>query len=602
MSEPLGRMLTPAEFAAAVHVPRSSVYSKLNGAQRDYWRATLDAKLVSRVGHHGDDFLIPETSIAAWHTAEPPRGERGSRIRKGKPVNRSDGAQQAEVNRILMGLSRRAEIEDRSVLRATFVDVGQLAHLLSSANHQILFGRRGTGKTHALSMLASNVEDRGEAAIQVDLRRIGSTGGYQSKSTPIEHRCTQLLIDLLAALHSALADRALSNTDTSTELFISLDRLAETMTTVEVVGAVEIQKSEQQSQSRDRSLSADLTASAVPGMSASLGRSQSRSTVFERRITESGAPFLDINFGDIAGTLERITASLPAGRLWILLDEWSSLPIELQPLLAEFLRRALLAVPGLVVKIAAIEDRSHFRIAIPDGDHIGLELGADIMADINLDDFMIFDNDDGRSLQFFSTLLFRHLSSRTSSESMTNASEFVIYSFGDWGAFRELVRAAEGIPRDAINLAALAAQKADRRRMGIGDVRAAARDWYQRDKEGALKRPEARSLLALIIDEVVGVRKKRSFLLERGSGGSEDYIIRELYDARILHIIRRGISSTDKPSSRFDGFAVDYGCYVDFAIAERDRTAEYWIGEVPPDRFTLIKDSVLSLTALRSST
>jgi hypothetical protein len=61
----------------------------------------------------------------------------------------------ADVNKALLKLSKRAEtVSDRAKLVQTFVDTGALGTLLVSHDHQIVFGRRGTGKTHALLYLA----------------------------------------------------------------------------------------------------------------------------------------------------------------------------------------------------------------------------------------------------------------------------------------------------------------------------------------------------------------------------------------------------------------------------------------------------------------
>lgn len=76
--------------------------------------------------------------------------------------------------------------------------------------------------------------------------------------------------------------------------------------------------------------------------------------------------------------------------------------------------------------------------------------------------------------------------------------------------------------------------------------------------------------------------------------------MRELYDARVLHIIRRGITAADRPSRRFDGFVVDYGCYVDFSIPSYSKSSEFWRSGVPPDRFARIESSILDLGELRS--
>lgn len=36
-----------------------------------------------------------------------------------------------------------------------------------------------------------------------------------------------------------------------------------------------------------------------------------------------------------------------------------------------------------------------------------------------------------------------------------------------------------------------------------------------------------------------------------------------LFDARVLHIVRRGYSAQDQPGERFDVWVIDYGAYVD---------------------------------------
>jgi hypothetical protein len=604
MSKPRDRLLTPADFATAVGVSRTVVQNRLNGADGQYWRELLGV-VFSGASDKGQ-MLIPASSVEAWRSAVPktPARGRAGKLRSGAPHGREQQGREARpgLNEILMSLSRRAETVDQELLRRTFVDVGQLGHMLSSPNHQVILGRRGTGKTHALAMLAARMSDRGDLPITIDFRRVGSTGAYSSRSTSLEQRCTQLLVDVLAAIHGDLVDAALSDDEDDDEtatLLPVLDRFADAISTVEVVGMVERADTSQLSDSREASAGGGLSVDPMPRLSASLDRKHSRSTIFERRIVESGTPLLDLNFGSVTRLFEEVTRRIAPRRVWILLDEWSSLPIELQPLLADFLRRALLAVPGVIVKIAAIEDRSHFRVPLPDGDHMGLELGADITADINLDDFMVFGNDDSVAVRFFSSLLYEHVALHLPEADLTGPDMLVKAAFSNWMAFGELVRAAEGVPRDAINLVALAAQRADHGTISVSHIKAAARDWYQRDKEGALTSPEARDLLSRIIDEVIGRRKVRAFLLERGSRGSEDYAVRELYDARILHLIRRGITAPDRPSLRYDGFVLDYGCYVDFSLPGYTRTSEFWKAGVPPDHFSRIAKSRLDLSELR---
>jgi len=68
----------------------------------------------------------------------------------------------------------------------------------------------------------------------------------------------------------------------------------------------------------------------------------------------------------------------------------------------------------------------------------------------------------------------------------------------------------------------------------------------------------------------------------------------ELYDARLPHLLRRGIVDPHQPGRLCDGFAIDYGCYVSLLLVGdqtfRVRDRGNWISSpkgVPPDGFSL---------------
>ena len=73
----------------------------------------------------------------------------------------------------------------------------------------------GTGKTHALLNLAETLNRQGQAAVYVDLRLLGSTGGiYSDAGVSVSEAGTRLLIDALSQVHDALVDDVLSVTRT----------------------------------------------------------------------------------------------------------------------------------------------------------------------------------------------------------------------------------------------------------------------------------------------------------------------------------------------------------------------------------------------------
>lgn len=155
-----------------------------------------------------------------------------------------------EINNVFLRFNRRAENVAPTQLVKTFVDAGPLSALLSSTDHQVMYGRRGTGKTHALTYLVETKATDGNVGFVVDMRTIGSTGGlYADPSVPLSDRATRLLVDLLMYIHENLLNFAVEN-DGDIDLSQAgpiLDRLADAATNVKVVGTTQ-EKSESKSQ------------------------------------------------------------------------------------------------------------------------------------------------------------------------------------------------------------------------------------------------------------------------------------------------------------------------------------------------------------------
>ena len=133
---------------------------------------------------------------------------------------------------------------------------------------------------------------------------------------------------------------------------------------------------------------------------------------------------------------------------------------------------------------------------------------------------------------FFRELLFKHykaIDEKLGEYQMRDSRDLVRMAFSQINAFDEFVRSAEGVPRDAINILSLAAQQSKGEKISINHVRKAARAWYQRDKEVAVRaNKDAYDLLHWIIDKVIGERRARAFLLR---SNQSDALVDFLYDA-----------------------------------------------------------------------
>jgi hypothetical protein len=512
------------------------------------------------------------------------------------------------INASFLRITKRAETNERSKLIDTFVDVGPLFTVLDSADHQVIYGRRGTGKTHALLYLAETRISRGDIAIYVDMRTIGSTGGiYADDSIPLAERATRLIMDTLGAVHEGLLDSILDDNNLNLGVLGPLlDDFSREISRVVVVGDVtqEAIRTRSHQNVENSGLNMGVTSSG-PSLTISDQEGTTREMRAEERLSQSGVKRHRVHFGATSQVLSRIISNLGTRRIWVLLDEWSIVPNELQPLLADLLRRSLFPVRGITVKIGAIEQRTTLLVTGERGDYTGIELGADMSGDVNLDDFMVFENDALRATEFFQELLYKHYRSAAEdleqSQIVPDSTELLRLAFTQRNAFDEFVRAAEGVPRDAIHILGLATQRAGNLPISTNHLRTAAKSWYQRDKEAPVSaNPQARDFLHWIIEEVIAHRRARAFLFR---SNTRHDLIDSLFDARILHVLKRNIAAHDQPGIRYDVYKIDYGCYVDLLTTLRapqgllpagdEITDASEFVEVPPDDYRAIRRAIL---------
>ncbi len=518
------------------------------------------------------------------------------------------------IHDCLLKIEKRAERADDGKLTETFVDAAPLLASVTTTDHQVVFGRRGTGKTHVLKYLHESVQANGDIALYLDLRSIGSNGSiYNDREKTHAQRATPLLLDVLQALHDAITTVAIDHAE---ELDLSklgpkLDELAAAISTVEVVGPIE--RSSETSASNTRQSGSELgwsmsrTGATLTGK---ISDGQQSANTSRESIKRTGTETYYVKFGTVQSELKAVIEMLGGRRVWLLLDEWSEVPLDIQPYLADLLRRCVLPLTGMVVKIAAIEYRSNLSIRRK-GEYVGIELGADAGADVNLDDFMVFDNDASRAMSFFASLLFKHYRATDgleAHEGPQSPGEFINQTFTQITAFEEFVRAVEGVPRDAVYLAATVARRAYGRLIGVQDVRAAARDWFQRDKSTVLRSdPDMSNLLHWVIDQVIAHRRARAFLLV---SHQRHPLIDTLFDSRLLHILKKSISSHDAPGVRYDVYKLDYGCYVDLLVTtarapsgllpQGDEDDGGYV-DVPPDDYRSIRRAILDLQAFEAA-
>lgn len=316
------------------------------------------------------------------------------------------------IHKALIGFNKRAERVSDAILEVSFVDSAPLFDLLSTKNNQVIYGRRGTGKTHAFKYLAQTVSKRGEYPVYIDLRSVGSNGSiYNDGSRPLAERASTLVVDVLNALYDELysvAVTAINSAPHPEQITVRLDDLSAAIQSVRIAGNIEEELQGNSISSSKSSFNAKAGLDGEHTFELSGGHSTDQARTASQRVKRIGSESIHLNFGTIGTSLNSLISVLGTPRLWLLIDEWSEVPVELQPYLADLLRRTVLPISALTLKVAAIEHRSNFSILKGTGDYIGLELGADIAADLNLDDFLVFDNNQSKSTGFFKALIFCH--------------------------------------------------------------------------------------------------------------------------------------------------------------------------------------------------
>ncbi|SFT63865.1 hypothetical protein SAMN05660657_02122 [Geodermatophilus amargosae] len=481
-------------------------------------------------------------------------------------------------NRIWTGLARRADlVTDEARLEASYVATS-VDGLFSGTESSVVFGRRGAGKTHLLIHLEHQIRARDDVPIFLDMRVMGSNAGiYNDPQIPFSNRATRLLVDLVENVHQVLYQAGIGEgrLDLSAQLHLlgpALDAIGEAMTDVAVTGEVEV--THEQGGEVSRNGKAEVGYKSKDGISVGFSSENREHGSFRQAVTRKGQSEYHVVLGSLSKALRSLCAAIEGRRLWLLIDEWDAVPRELQPTLADMLRRAFIPVPQLTVKMTAVEHRSVFREPGTDGRWIGLELGSDTGESVSLDFHQALKGP-ATARDFAGRVLFEHFRAyeKTLGHDVSTLEEIMAGFLRD--ALATLVTASEGNPRDAINIVSKSARLAAQGPIGPDHVLRASSDYFWMTK---FKNIEGRPDLEELFEEILAKslkRGKRTILVNRSDPKRPLYA--ELYDARLIHLLQSGIRPEGGGES-YDGYAIDFGSYSQRVLAGTLRwTSDGWV-------------------------
>lgn len=480
-----------------------------------------------------------------------------------------------EISKIISNLSNNIRAENLNFESFISLYAGEEnISNIDNINNTVIYGRRGSGKTHLLNALkeklSSDFISSRNIPIYIDLRRIIPLASAYDENKEAE--AILIFKYIVQNVSFALAENlnyilGINEFDKSQILAskVNLSEFAEKFRDIyiEFDGKKFSKPSESLSVSEEEVKS--ISASAEISMQPSIKCSQQS----QKKISSDGTKYSHISVFDITHKIENLINSLNLERITILLDEWSELKIGTQLYLAEIIKKSFSAIK-ITVKIAAIPNRTNLGIKTEDK-YIGLEDGGDIQA-YPLDMRYVFEVNKLQTRDFFNDLLHKHLTSIDKSsideliKSNRSKKENLINIFFANVALNEILIASAGIPRDFINLFIKSydnfflSNNKKSKRISVSNLRIAHFSWYETDKkEQVQKHPIENSLLQAIVSEVIQNKKSIHFLIP--AKYSENKHIQNLIDFRVMHLRKNGYSHQDHAGVIYNVYSIDYGCF-----------------------------------------
>lgn len=435
--------------------------------------------------------------------------------------------------------------------------------------NQVIYGRRGTGKTHLLRALQEQLMI--DTSIQVfpiyiDARKFKP---LLKNDTPLYYSLIlfkEIVIELLRMAYENVEFLYRNSDGTNIRpeqlrekqdiIRTYLERFNATFkgSTFYKLGDIAFSSSEIES------VAASLKLSIQPEAKYDIQKSSEAQTSTEE--------IKYISFSEMSDIVDSLISNFNIERLYLLIDEWSEIPIDTQPFLAELLKRTFITLK-VTLKIAAIPNRT--RLMIDKG--LGLENSGDIFGH-DLDNRYIYELNQETTKAFFNELLFNQLSLVNHSlykKFYDEKSQRPVHNFINLflanQALREILIASAGIPRDFLSIFINAyahfttRKNTVHRHMALQDIRTATVSWYEVDKKKAVEaNHNAKVMLDKIIEEILISKKRCHFLIPEKYETNQT--LNELIDLRVIHLRKHGIAHKGNRGVSYNVYYIDYACYT----------------------------------------
>ena len=444
----------------------------------------------------------------------------------------------------------------RKNVRPVYVDIGENLARLDAPQHQVVFGRRGSGKSCLLVEYLKTAETRKVTPIYVL--------ADEFKKLAYPDILIRFLIEIVESLsrsrpwYRKLLMRGSLVRATAKELRALLD--------VALESAV--------SEGHETRASAEASASlAAPNigsgrLGSAKGERQTRTAQFRERKIDT----LERHLRDYKNAIEQVSREWRHRRGCVLVDDFYLVPREWQADVIDYLHR-LLRDTDVYLKVATIRHRTTLLRNHPQT--VGVELAQDV-EEINLDRTL----EDLEETQTFLSQMLRSIGKKAGVEN-------VIDLFNP-DALQALTLASGGVPRDFLTIFVHAVEAAlsegkprwvTPRHIYKGAGRLSYQTKLRHLREDA--NGDAGGLERVLVDLMefcLKDKRKTGFLVsqdEAQNHSREHELIQQLMDFKLIHVIEPDTSAASGRPGRYEAYTLDFSLFMEPRRRNTD-VVEFW--------------------------
>lgn len=449
-----------------------------------------------------------------------------------------------DLNKVLKYIEENIRVTDQTSIE--YLDPKGHIERLDSRQNQIIFGRRGSGKSLLLKSLKENKPEI--SCISINLEDF--------KDISFPNSIIQVLRSLIKQLKGEIKGKY--------GFFKSFNKWKESRRIIKEYDRVlsKLEKRLAQPDNYDESIrektGAKLSGEAKSGYAnstASVSAEQSEERETSKQIKIDKLNILKNELPELKELVNQ-TCNLIDKNIFLILDDFYFIRKVDQPYFIDFFHR-LCKNTNMFLKVATIKHRSSLYVQ---GDsYVGMEIGHDAQA-LNLD----YSLENFNALVNFMRELLQHVNTKVNVE--------IDYkNVLTENAFRFLCLASGGVPRDFFSLFISLGNK-----MINGDKSISKPNVIDISIENLPNKLEAfktdtadekevlEHYLQFIRDEIIMTKKNNSFLVSNSEIQKHPQLnqaIKELVDLRLIHLVNSNTSSAPSDGLRYSAYMVDIGLF-----------------------------------------